>query len=250
MWDFEGPGVDSKEVKEATRNKRRMMLRRFRLSSRTSDNEQELTRQTSQVADDGGEKRVDAESSRKRSPSTSETGGLSGDQALEGEGKSSIDLEAQEDVLPLLTPSKSYGFVIVGTLGRFFKDLLTPISLSIFISFPVTLIPKLKALFVHVPGTQVASTPDGQPPLSFVLDATSFIGNLAIPLALICLGSSLARLHIPKKGEWKKLPLGAIGSLAVGKLIVMPIIGVFMCEGLTKVGFISKDDKVLRFICM
>jgi hypothetical protein len=57
-------------------------------------------------------------------------------------------------------------------------------------------------------------------------------------------------LPIPKRGEWKKLPLGAIGSLAAGKLLIMPVIGVLMCQGLTKAGFISKDDKVLRLICM
>src|SRR5258705_13412846 len=82
MWDYEGPGVDSEEVMEATRNNRRMMLRRFRLSSRTSDNVQEGSRQCSLDADevigtkdaadaDSGEKRVDtevsSESSRKRS---------------------------------------------------------------------------------------------------------------------------------------------------------------------------------------
>ncbi len=79
------------------------------------------------------------------------------------------------------------------------------------------------------------------------MDVILFIGNAAIHWALICLGSSLARLHIPKRGQWHNLPLGAIGSLAMGS---MPVIGVLMCEGPTKVGFISRDDKVLRFVCM
>ena len=279
MWDFAGPGVEPEEVMEATRRKRQAMFRRFRLSSPTSDEVQERWTRQSTVDDQIIEAKnsADADSSRKqvtfqetetaeasiqqlfrnRSLSTSETGCLSSDLPLEqaatptaAHAKSSTDLEAQGVVLPPSTSSKHYAFVIFGTLRKIFKDLISPVSLSILISFPITLTPKLKALFVLVPGSQMPSTPDGQPPLSFVLDATSFIGNSAIPLALICLGSSLARLHIPKKGEWKKLPLGAIGSLAAGKLLVMPVIGILMCEGLTKVGFISKDDKVLRLICM
>jgi len=141
-------------------------------------------------------------------------------------------------------------FALWRAVKNFLHSLFTPASIAIFISFPVALIPKLKALFVVVPGTYMPSAPDGQPPLAFVMDTTSFIGAASVPLGLICLGSSLARLPIPKKGEWRTLPLGAISSLAVGRTLLMPVIGVLICEGLTNAGIIPEDDKVLRFVCM
>ena len=94
------------------------------------------------------------------------------------------------------------------------------------------------------------TAPDGQPPLAFLLDAANFVGAASVPLGLICLGSSLARLNWPKKGEWAKLPIGAIGWIAMSKMVIIPILGVLICEGLTNVGLISRDDKVLRFVCM
>ncbi|TFK33761.1 auxin efflux carrier [Crucibulum laeve] len=136
------------------------------------------------------------------------------------------------------------------TIRNFFKTLLTPASIAIFIAFPIALIPQLKALFVEVPGTNIPPAPDGQPPLAFLIDTTTFIGAASVPLGLICLGSALARLHVPRN-QWKTLPIGAITWLAVGKVVVMPVLGVLICEGfLLRVGVISRDDKVIRFVCI
>ena len=141
-------------------------------------------------------------------------------------------------------------FVTRQSICQFLKSFFTPPSVAILISFPIALIPNLKALFTPVPGTSIPMAPDGQPPLAFILDATTFMGAASVPVGLICLGSALARLNLPKKGEWLSLPLGAIGSLAVARMLVMPVLGVLICQGLTNVGIISKDDKVLRFACM
>ena len=141
-------------------------------------------------------------------------------------------------------------FVTRQSICQFLKSFFTPPSVAILISFPIALIPNLKALFTPVPGTLIPMAPDGQPPLAFILDATTFMGAASVPVGLICLGSALARLNLPKKGEWLSLPLGAIGSLAVARMLVMPVLGVLICQGLTNVGIISKDDKVLRFACM
>lgn len=138
----------------------------------------------------------------------------------------------------------------LANIREFLKALLTPASITIFTSFPIALVPTLKALFVQVPGTHMPSAPDGLPPLNFVLDATTFVGAASVPLGLVCLGSSLARLNMPRKGEWKNLPMGAIAGIAVVKMIIMPVLGVVVCEGLTNIGVISRDDKVLRFVCM
>jgi hypothetical protein len=36
----------------------------------------------------------------------------------------------------------------------------------------------------------------------------------------------------------------------VGKLLIMPVLGVLICQSLTNIGVIDKEDKVLRFVCM
>ena len=68
-------------------------------------------------------------------------------------------------------------------------------------------------------------------------------------MGLISLGSALARLKIPRS-QWGRMPIGAIGALAVLKMTLMPILGVLIEEGLVHAGIISSDDKVLRFVCM
>ena len=68
-------------------------------------------------------------------------------------------------------------------------------------------------------------------------------------MGLISLGSALARLKIPR-GAWRTLPLGAIGALALAKIVVSPVLGVLICEGLTRAGVIDRADRVLRFVCM
>ncbi|KAG8947136.1 Protein M3 [Tulasnella sp. 424] len=133
----------------------------------------------------------------------------------------------------------------------FLKTLNTPPTISIFIAFPVALIPTLKALFVQSNDSPTLhsishSAPDGLPPLAFILDTASFIGAASVPLGLICLGSALARLNVPK--PWTRLPLGAIGWFTVAKLFLMPIMGVAMCAFFTStVRIINPEDKVLRF---
>ncbi|EIN08921.1 auxin efflux carrier [Punctularia strigosozonata HHB-11173 SS5] len=134
----------------------------------------------------------------------------------------------------------------------FLKSLLTPSSISIILAFIIALVNPLKALFVTVDGwtgTRIPNAPDGQPPLAFVMDTASFVGAASVPLGLTCLGSALARLKIPS-GEWKNLPLGAISSLAVARMILIPVIGVIMCQGLATAGVIDPNDKVLRFVCI
>ncbi|KAK7688364.1 hypothetical protein QCA50_008736 [Cerrena zonata] len=134
-------------------------------------------------------------------------------------------------------------------IRSFLSSLVSPPSLAIIISFPVALVTPLKALFVPIANSPIPNAPDGQPPLAFVQDAATFIGAAAVPLGLICLGSALARLNVPMN-RWRTLPLGAIFSLAVAKLIITPVLGVLICEGLTRAGVIDPSDKVLRFVCI
>jgi len=139
---------------------------------------------------------------------------------------------------------------VTSLILQFLRSLSSPPSFSIIISFIVSIVPPLKALFVPgVPGTHIPPAPDGQPPLAFIMNTSIFISGAAVPMGLIMLGSALARLHVPRH-QLKSLPLGAICSLAIGKLIVMPVLGVLICQGLTHIGLIDPSNNVLRFVCM
>ncbi|KAJ7042178.1 auxin efflux carrier transmembrane protein [Mycena alexandri] len=138
---------------------------------------------------------------------------------------------------------------IYANLRTFLRNLFLPGSVSILISFVIALVPQLKALFVEVDGTHIHPAPDGGPPLAFIIDAATFIGAASVPMGLVCLGSALARLSIPR-GEWRSLPRGAILGLAIGKMLISPVLGVLICKGLVNINVISRDDKVLQFVCI
>ncbi|KAG2343472.1 auxin efflux carrier [Suillus weaverae] len=132
----------------------------------------------------------------------------------------------------------------------FLRSLMNPPSLSIIISFIIAIIPPLKALFVRgVPGTHIPSAPDGQPPLALIMNTAKFISAASVPMGLITLGSALARLSIPRN-QWSSLPLGAIGSLAIGRLVVMPALGILICQQFAHIGLIDSSNNVLRFVCI
>ncbi|KAH7104228.1 auxin efflux carrier [Auriculariales sp. MPI-PUGE-AT-0066] len=135
----------------------------------------------------------------------------------------------------------------VQTITRTVRSLFQPITVAMSIGLVMGLVKPLKALLVHIPNDPIPDAPDGQPPLAFIMDTTVFLGNGAVPLGLMCLGTALAQLKVPRS-EWRRLPHGAIFSLALGKLFVMPIFGVLIVEGFVKIGFIDVNDKVLRFV--
>ncbi len=177
---------------------------------------------------------------------------------------SSIRIIAEENIDPSTAPAPAvskYGRVEELTPGTararralqilkgVLQSLCMPASLSILISFVIVLIKPLKALFVAIDGYYMPSAPDGQAPLAVLYDFADFMGAACVPLNLVCLGSALARLNIPRN-QWSSLPLGAIFSLAVGRMLLMPVLGVLICEGMIHVNFISRSDKVLQFICM
>lgn len=133
---------------------------------------------------------------------------------------------------------------------NFLGSLSSPVLLSVVVSLVVSRILAVKALFIpNVPGANIPPAPDGQPPLAFVMDTAAFLGAANSPIGLIVLGSALARMSVPR-GRWTSLPLGAIGALAVSKQFVMPVLGLLICEGFTRVGLIDAEDKVLRFVCI
>ncbi|KAJ6494033.1 auxin efflux carrier transmembrane protein, partial [Mycena vitilis] len=148
-----------------------------------------------------------------------------------------------------VSPPPSKGRRMWVRFSSFVVEVCAPASLSIIISFPIALIHPLKSLFVEVPSPHIPSAPDGKPPLSFLFDTATFIGAASVPLGLVCLGSALARLEVPR-GRWNHLPVGAILSMALGRMLLMPLLGVLVVKGLTNGGLISSQDKVLQFVCI
>ncbi|KAG1722787.1 auxin efflux carrier [Suillus paluster] len=134
--------------------------------------------------------------------------------------------------------------------SRFLNYLLSPVFSSMVVSLIVSRISVLKALFIpNVSGTNIPPAPDGQPPLAFIMDAATLLGDANSPLGMIILGSALARMSIPRR-RWTSLPFGAITALAVGKQLIMPAFGILICDGFTRTGFIDPEDKVFRFVCI
>lgn len=134
-------------------------------------------------------------------------------------------------------------------IGSFTLSLLTPPTISLLFAILISLITPLKALFILNPSyTSIHLAPDGQPPLSVILDTATFIGNASVPLGLLVLGSSMARMKIPR--PISKLPLWSIATLAVAKLVFLPILGVLFVEGLSRSGsgLVDEGNKVLRFV--
>ncbi|KAF7304414.1 Auxin efflux carrier transmembrane protein [Mycena chlorophos] len=253
--DYVGPDVEPEEVREATNARRRFIL--YEWPAR-------LVRQLSRR---GPENAVNAmeDAVLPSPPEKISVANISGeqDEPFSARGR---------PILPTSTPtvvsrpsSPPTGSTIhkapPGKFDRisphlrtFLRNLFLPGSIAIISAFIIALVPPLKALFVDDSSTaniHIHAAPDGQPPLAFILDTVTFIGAASIPVGLICLGSALARLHVPRgRQAWRELPTGAILALAVGKMLVAPVLGVLICNGLTKVGVIDREDKVLRFVCI
>jgi predicted permease len=95
----------------------------------------------------------------------------------------------------------------------------SPPTVAMTAALVIAMVPRLKALFV-VPieesNTRVGTAPDGLPPLSIILETSVFVGGSSIPLGLICLGSALARIRLPR--PISRAPLGAIAALSILKV--------------------------------
>ena len=137
-------------------------------------------------------------------------------------------------------------------LRHFLAQLLKPSPIVIVFAIVIALVDPLKALFLPPSASFQPRfrpvAPDGQPPLAFVLDTANFIGAASVPIGLVSLGSALACLRVRSSAE--AFPRGAIATLALAKMVVMPLLGVGITRLFAHVGFVDPDDKVLQFVCM
>ena len=145
---------------------------------------------------------------------------------------------------------------------------LAPMNLVIAASLCIALVQPLKALFVDVSseGGPSWKGPDGRPPLAFIIDAgslmschsqcgqlipfptASFIGAITIPLSLVLLGASFARMKIPR--PISRLPIAAVLSVCVAKLVLLPTIGVLIVQAMVRGGLIPRQNKAQIFVAM
>ncbi|KAJ7279545.1 auxin efflux carrier [Mycena rebaudengoi] len=147
----------------------------------------------------------------------------------------------------VLAPSQ--GRILWRRTMEFVKEVCSPSSLSVIVALPIAVVPALKGLFIAVDNSPIHPGPDGLPPLSFLFETAIFIGAASVPLGLVCLGSALARLEIPR-GQLNKLSVGAITSITVGRMVVTPVLGVLLTKGLVHGGVIPEEDKVLQFVSL
>lgn len=76
----------------------------------------------------------------------------------------------------------------------------------------------------------------------------NFVGGITIPLALILLGASFARLRVPR--PLSRLPIMAMLAVSIAKMVLLPVIGVFIVQAMVQNGLIDKNAKAERFVAM
>ncbi|KAI9437187.1 auxin efflux carrier [Lactarius indigo] len=271
--DFDGPDVEPEELRERMRLRRRKMvtetalfLRQLILLRRNSD--KVVTFGDAETGGEGPEKETNSfedvcmvAPSLERHTTHIET-------ADSGEGAErkappdtsptfTIDPDDLEHLgLPEITKgpaSHSSVHQSRSNLKRFLVELLKPAPVVIVFAIVVALVNPLKALFLP-PSANFQPrfrpvAPDGQPPLAFLLDFTTFIGAASVPIGLVCLGSALARLRVGSDAGGA-FPRGAIAALALVRMVLTPILGVAVTRFFTRAGFVDREDKVLQFVCI
>lgn len=264
--DFDGPDVDSEELRERMRLRRRkivtetvLFLRRLRLLRRHTDKADTF----SDVETGGGRPEKEAMSFKDVcaiAPSlehhTTHVETADSRENTERKAPTATPPTTTIDPDPEITqgtanhssPRKSRFH-----LKSFLVELLKPVPIAIYFAIVTALVDPLKALFLP-PSANFQPrfrpvAPDGQPPLAFILDTTAFIGASSVPIGLVCLGSALARLRVGSNAG-RAFPRGAIAALALVKMIITPILGVAVTRYFAHIGFVDPKDKVLQFVCI
>jgi hypothetical protein len=143
---------------------------------------------------------------------------------------------------------------------------VTPMSSVVAISLLIALVDPLKALFVSFEGGPSWEGPDGKPPLAFVVDTGSSIsppfsaklsdtqkarllGAITVPMTLFVLGVSFALMDV-KLSPKSSLPIPALLSVCAAKMILLPVVGVFMTRAMIASGLINSESKVQIFVAI
>ncbi|XBW36256.1 hypothetical protein QEN19_001848 [Hanseniaspora menglaensis] len=103
------------------------------------------------------------------------------------------------------------------------------------------LVPWLKILFVYQDGYHMHQGPDKAPVLSVFMDFTNYVAQASVPLALLLLGGTIAKIEV-KDIDVKFLKASI--ALNIYRLCVMPIIGIAYVNRLYAIGWI--DNSIQR----
>jgi auxin efflux carrier family protein len=153
-------------------------------------------------------------------------------------------------IISPVSRSRLFGPKIMLQFFSAVSAIITPITFTIAVSVTIALVQPLKNLFVETnPLTESSwKGPDGRPPLAFVIDTARFVGSIYVPMVLVLLGASFGRLRIPR--PISRLPISAILSTCLAKMVVLPVIGVILVQALVKACLIPKQAKVELFVAM
>jgi predicted permease len=272
--DFDGPDVESQELRERMCLRRRKMVTEMVLFLRRPL----LLRRNSDKIDTHGDFETGGVCLEKQTIPFQDVCTVSPSldrhttQAETADGRESIEqkVPTAKSSMPAIDPDNNHHFghdglpqITQGSVShsplrqspsnwkRFLTELLKPIPVVIAFAIVIALVNPLKALFLP-PSANFQPrfrpvAPDGQPPLAFLLDTATFVGAASVPIGLVCVGSALARLRLDS-GE--AFPRGAIVSLALVRMVITPIFGVAVTRFFTHAGFVDREDKVLQFVCM
>ncbi|KAJ3358012.1 Protein M3 [Entophlyctis luteolus] len=115
---------------------------------------------------------------------------------------------------------------------------LNPNMVATVVGLFVTLIPALRNLFYD---GNTASTQ----PLGFLFNALELVGNGAVAIGLLNVGSALGRLQFKNFA-----PTRVILGITLSRLILMPVIGIVVTQALARNGIIDANDKMMQFVIM
>ena len=140
--------------------------------------------------------------------------------------------------------SINYYQLCKSVLNLWIASTLKIVSMTMIISIAICMIPWVQALFVVTPQAHVPPAPDGDPPLSFLMDLAGYVGAAEVPFGLLMLGGTIGRLNlstIPLR-VWR-VPI----AVTFARLFIMPIIGCAFNSKIYRDGLFY-DEKILYFI--
>lgn len=133
-------------------------------------------------------------------------------------------------------------------VAEFIENLKRPQSVALIVALTIAMIPWVRRLFVDDPDQYIKgipNAPDGQPILDFIMDYTKFFGNAQVPLGLMLLGATIARLRIRTLASkfWRTIIV-----LVVFKLVILPIIAIAFVGELRRINWIDSDDPMAPIV--
>lgn len=118
-----------------------------------------------------------------------------------------------------------------------------PCSIATVLGLLCALVPWLRILFVKQNGYHIHQGPDNAPVLSVFMDFTLYVSQASVPIALLLLGGSIAKIDLNKL-DYKFVKAAIVLNLY--RLCVMPIIGIAFVNRLVTIGWLDKGDSIGR----